>query len=597
MRNSTRRTKSLRRDTDKKAFSAGKKERVATVVTCLLLAAIVWIVFGRTLGYDFVNYDDHEYVYENPMITRGLTFEGMLWAFTHVHSSNWHPLTTMSHMLDCSLYGLNPSGHHLTNVLLHCATVIVLFLALLELTGARWPSVFVAALFAIHPLRVESVAWVSERKDVLSGLFFVLILWRYAQYVRRTRPSFGRYAMLLGLFALGLMCKPTLVTVPFILLLLDYWPLRRFAFQSGSSETVHDRQTRPTTVQSLLIEKIPFFVLSGASSIATLFAQEKTISTLQLLSFGDRIANAAVSYIAYVGQMIWPAGLSVFYPYPEHGLPIMLPILAFLGLLITSVVLFIAREKYPFLWIGWLWFLGMLVPMIGLVQVGGQARADRYTYLSQIGLYIMIAWGATAVMKRWPQVRPVLLPLAIFLVIGLTATSFVQASVWKNSETLWNQALAHTTNNYVAHNNLGGTLIKEGRVDEATEHCRKALEAHPNYADAHTNMGHIFASKHEWAEASAAYEAAIQAQPTYAKAHNSLAVTLAALGKTNEAIGELHEALGLNPDYVDAHYNLATVLLRLGRQDEAIIELRELLRLRPGDASARAQLRKLGMEQ
>ena len=290
-------------------------------------------------------------------------------------------------------------------------------------------------------------------------------------------------------------------------------------------------------------------------------------------------------------------GFGGVYPYPEAGLTITQPILAFLVLLIISAVFFIWRGKYPFLWIGWLWFLGMLVPMIGIVQVGAQARADRYTYLSQIGLYLLVTLGALEFLRKWRRGRKVLVAIAVLIITGLTAESYVQTSLWKNSETLWNQALANTSNNYVAHNNLGGTLIKQGRLDEAVVHCRKALEIHPDYYDAHTNLGHAFASKGDWADAITSYQAAIRAAPNYKKAHNSLAVSLAALGKTDEAIEQFREALRLDGDYLDAHYNLATVLLRLGRRDEAVIQLRELLRLRPGDASAKAQLRKLGVEQ
>ena len=422
MRDSVRRKRPPKRDAIGGALSPAYKEGVSTGIICILLVGIVWIVFGQTLRHEFVNYDDDQYVYENPRITNGLSLDGIQWAFTHVHADNWHPLTTISHMLDCQLYGLQPWGHHLTNVLLHAAAAIFLFLALWQLTGARWPSAFVAAVFAIHPLRVESVAWVSERKDVLSGVFFMLILWAYARYARSSRPTPARYAIVVVFFALGLMCKPTLVTLPFVLLLLDYWPLRRFAQQSPSSKPPRSARNHvairrgenpsrggplPTKpIKYLLVEKIPFFVLSAASCVATLLAQERTMATLRLFTFGDRVGNAMLSYVTYIGQMIWPAGLSAMYPYPAGGLNIAQALIASLVLLIISVVFFTWRGQYAFLWIGWLWFLGILVPMIGIVQVGAQARADRYTYLAQIGLYLLITWGALELVHQmawWPQ--------------------------------------------------------------------------------------------------------------------------------------------------------------------------------------------------
>ena len=581
-------------------------ERVVTGIVCILLVAIVWIVFGQTLRHEFVNYDDDQYVSENPRITNGLTLDGIQWAFTHVHAHNWHPLTTISHMLDCQFYGLQPWGHHLTNVLLHAAATVFLFLALWQLTGSRWPSAFVAAVFAIHPLRVASVAWVAERKDVLSGVFCMLTLWAYARYARSNRPSSGRYTLTLVLFALGLLCKPTLVTVPFVLLLLDYWPLRRFKLQSPGSKpprSVHnhsdgDRGESPSrggslpakTIQDLLIEKVPFFVLSAASCVATLLAQEKGIRQVPL---GGRVGNAMVSYVAYLGQMIWPAGLSVVYPYAAGGPNIGQVLLASLVLLIISVAFFIWRGKYPFLLAGWLWFLGVLVPMIGIVQVGAQARADRYTYLAQIGLYLLVTWGAMELFIKWRGGREVSIAVAILIVTALTADSYVQTSYWRNSETLWNQALANTSENHIAQNNLGNALMKKGQLDDAIVHFRKALEIYADYPEANNNLGYALASKGNWADAITSYRAAIRVRPNYAKAHNSLAISLAEMGKTNEALAQFHEALRIERDYPDAHCNLAIVLMQLGRRDEAVVHLREALRLKPDDAEVRAQLRQL----
>ena len=321
------------------------------------------------------------------------------------------------------------------------------------------------------------------------------------------------------------------------------------------------------------------------------------MSTLQKLTFGNRIGNAMVSYVAYIGQMILPAGLSVYYPYRGAGVTIIQPILAFLALLIISVVFFIGRRKYAFLWVGWLWFLGMLVPMIGLVQVGGQARADRYTYVSQIGLYFLVTWGAMELFAKWRRSRQVLIAIALLIVTGLMADSYFQTSFWRDSETLWNRALANTSNNHIAQNNLGNALIrKEGRLDEAIVHCQKALEIYPDYPEAHNYLGYALAHKGNWADAIISFRAALRVRPNYPDAHNNLAVSLSQLGRNDEALAECREALRLDQDYRDAHCTLATVLLLLGQRDEALMHLREALRLKPDDPQVKALLRQLGVE-
>jgi Flp pilus assembly protein TadD len=592
--------------------SRAPKEWVVTCLICILLVGIVWIVFGQTLRHEFVNYDDDQYVRENPRITRGLTLDGIQWAFTHVHAANWHPLTTISHMLDCQLYGLQPWGHHLTSVLLHAAAALFLFFALHELTRTLWPSAFVAALFAIHPLRISSVAWVAERKDVLSGVFFMLTLWAYGRYVRSNRPSSGRYTIALVLFALGLMCKPALVTLPCVLLLLDYWPLQRFA-QSRSIKPARSRRdpvtirrgespsrggSLPTrTVGYLLLEKIPFFVLSAASCVATLLAQGRAVMTIRQLAFGDRLANAVVSYVAYIGQMIWPAGLAVVYPFPLGGWNVLQTMLALLVLLIISLVCFLWRTTFPFLLVGWLWFLGVLVPMIGIIQVGLQARADRYTYLAQIGLYLAVTWGTMEMFSRWRGGRIVLIAIALLIVTGLMADSYSQTSAWRNSEALWNQALANTSNNYIAHNGVGDALMLKGQLDDAVTHFRKALEICVDCWEVHFNLGHVLAKKGDWLNAITSYRAALQAWPTpNAHNHNDLGICLAKVGKVDEAIDQFREALRIDGDFPDAHRNLAILLLQVGQREEAVIHLREVLRLQPDDAKIKAQLHQLEVE-
>ena len=571
------------------------KERGLVVVVCFVLAAIVLIVFGKTVQYEFVNYDDDQYVYENPRIANGLSLNAVRSAFTRFHAENWHPLTTISHQIDCQIYHLRSGGHHLTNVFLHALAAVILFLALRQMTGRLWPSAFVAAIFALHPLRVSSVAWVSERKDVLSGVFFALTLLAYSSYVRTNRVS--RYVLVPALFALGLMCKPTLVTLPFVLLLLDYWPLQRFANSRDDDEHSISRPTAPRSLRYLLVEKIPLFLLSAGSCVVTLFAQERTVIAMRQFGLGDRLANAAVSYVIYLWQVFWPAHLAVVYPYPEGGRTVAQAFLALLVLLIISVACYIRRDAYPFLLVGWLWFLGTLVPMIGLIQVGIQARADRYTYLSQIGLYLAMTWGALVLADKWRLGRKTLMVLALLVVTTLAAASWRETGFWRNSETLWNHTLANTSNNYIAENNLGDTLMKkEGRLDEAILHLRKSLQISPEYPDANNNLGFALGTKGEWNEAIVLFEKAIRVRPHFPQAHSNLGVSLSKLGRNDEAFAELREAVRLNDDYRDAHRNLAVLLLQLGHRDEAIFQFEEALRLKPDDMPVREQLRQLGVE-
>jgi tetratricopeptide (TPR) repeat protein len=591
---------------------------VLTGVVSVFLAITVWIAFGRALSHEFVGYDDPRYVVENPWVTNGLTLGGIQWAFTHVHATNWHPLTTISHMLDCQLHGLEPWGHHLTNILLHAAAAILLFFALRELTGNLWPSAFVAAVFAVHPLRVESVAWVSERKDVLSGVFFMLILLAYARYVRDNSARSFWYITVVVLLALGLMCKPTLVTVPFVLLLLDYWPLGR-----SQSSPFLGRGIKRETWSRLVFEKLPLFVLSAAACVATLLAQKQALDASLKPPLGERVGNALVSYTIYLGQMIWPARLAVLYPYPEGNLKVPHVILALLLMLTISVAFFLWRKKYPFLLVGWLWYLGMLVPMIGIIQVGSQVRADRYTYLPHIGLYLLLAWSATELFRRWRRSRPILAVAGFLTITALITRSYFQTSYWQDTETLWKHATATTSNNYiassnlaqflfqsgrfdeaiaecqralkikpdfaVAHNNLGAALVENqrggngarrqnGGVDEAIVHYRKALQINPDFAQAYSNLGTAFLLKGQVDEAIAHYQKALEIDPNYAEARYSLGNAFLAERRYNESISNYEAALRIRPDYFEAHYNLGRVLATIGKTDQAFKEFNEALR-------------------
>jgi tetratricopeptide (TPR) repeat protein len=560
------------------------RRRWVLVAVCISLALAVWAIFGQTLGFRFVEYDDNEYVYDNPQITHGFNPEAILWAFTHVHSGNWHPVTTLTHMFDCEVYGLHPWGHHLGNVLLHGVAAILLFLVLQQMTGALWRSAFVAAVFAVHPLRVESVAWISERKDVLSGLFFMLTLMAYCRYARsqksadRRALSFLRssaYWVALMLFALGLMSKPMLVTLPFVLLLLDYWPLQRFTLHSPRCP-----------IAQLLWEKVPFLLLTAVSCIATIWAQEDAVTSLEKLDFPLRVSNGLVSYAAYVWQMIYPVGLAVIYPHPENHIAPWKVGVSVLFLLLVSAGVAAGTRKHPFLLVGWLWYLGMLVPVIGLMQVGSQAMADRYTYLPQIGLYIIVAWGAVDLCGSWRYSRVMLGAGAAAIVASLLPLAYVQTTYWKNGVSLMTHALACNSNSSLAHNNLGVALTGQGKLAEAMQHYERALELKPNDAEAYYNLGSALAAQGKLPEATKNYERALELKPDYAEVYNNLGVVLARQGELPRAIQDYERATQLKPDYAEAYYNLGLSHSEQGKLPEAIGDYEQAIKLKPDYAEA-----------
>ena len=602
-----RRTKTSRVGATAQRASRTRREFLVEVAISVFLAALVWLAFGQTLHNEFVSYDDGDYVYENPQITNGLTFRGIQWAFTHVHAANWHPLTTISHMLDCQLYGLQPWGHHLTSIVLQAAAAILLFLALRRLTGNLWPSAFVAAVFAIHPLRVESVAWVSERKDVLSGVFFMLTLLAYARYARSARHSFGKYITVVTLFALGLMCKPTLVTLPFVLLLLDYWPLGRFqktedrrqrtsskgqdsqgssigapsAFQHFSVSVFKEL----SVVRGLVVEKIPLFALSAASCVATTLAQKQALEKHLAMTFMERAGNAVVSYATYLGQMFYPAHLAILYPHPEANLGMAAVILSFLFLLALSAAFFVWRRKYPFALVGWLWYLGMLVPMIGLVQVGSQARADRYTYLPQIGLYLLVTWGALELFTKWGFGRKILVVPAFLVIVVLAACTYHETFYWENSEKLWKHAIDNTSNNDIAHYNLGSVLLRKlGQPDAAVVEFQRALQIKPDYGDADVDAGSALMVMGRTDEAIGYFQRALQIKPDFAEAWSNLGSALLRKGQVDEAIQCYEKAVAIAPGSSDLHYNLGRALARKANWGGAIVCYEAALRIQPNDA-------------
>ena len=526
----------------------------------VFLVALTWSVFGQTLGHEFINYDDPAYVYENPHVRGGVTIEGIAWAFTHSHGQNWHPLTSISHILDCQFYGLDAGGHHLTNVVLHTIAVILLFVVLREMTGGLWRSLFVAAVFAVHPLRVESVAWVAERKDVLSGVFFMLILWAYVRYARN--PARSRYVTMSILFALGLMSKPMLVTVPLVLLLIDYWPLRRFAQAPPVNSKLGsfgwlDRQS---VTYRLLLEKLPLFGLAAASCAVTLLVQSQLIGSTEALPLPSRINNAVVTYLVYVRDVFWPARLAPFYPHPEGQLPLWEVAVAVVALFGTTIAVFILRKRRPYLLTGWLWYLGMLVPVIGIIQVGWQARADRYTYLPQIGLSLALTWGVADLSAMWPQRRRILAGTATLVIAALAWCAWTQTSYWRNNEGLWTHTLAVTERNDVALNNLGIVFLARGLVDEALSRFQDAVTIRPDNAPAQGNLGKAFLQKGNLDEAMMHYHRLLQIEPDNLEARNILGTAFFQKGKINEALTEWQRILAIEPDNGNALSNLAWVL-------------------------------------
>src|SRR5664280_1850754 len=579
-----------------------KKYKYLTVV---LLIVCSLIAFGRILANDFINFDDNIYITENNHIKSGINTESIKWAFTSSYASNWHPLTWLSHMLDWQLFGANASGHHFVSLLLHIGSAILLFLFLNRTTGALWPAAFVAALFAFHPLRVESVAWAAERKDVLSMFFGMATIYVYALYVEDHKLS--KYFLCLALFALSLLANPMLVTLPFVLLLLDYWPLGRWqkalrqqllpvsndgglikkkVNQRKTNSTQYKKISMPLTnrakvIRSLLWGKSPFIFLALVSCIVTIWAQKNggAVAYLEELPFIDRILNAIVSYVAYLIKIFWPVNLAVFYPY-EQFLPSWQVFGAASILLAISIAVIYAIKKAPFLFVGWFWYLGTLVPVIGLMQVGKQAMADRYTYLPSIGIGIMIVWSIVYLLPKVKLRKIIIIPAAIIILAALTFLTWQQCGYWENRISLFNHVLQATKDNYLAHNNLGTALAAEGKKEEAIAHYRKAIEINP-YADiSHFNLVAALVAQGRMEEAIAE----IKINPNQQEAHSHLGRVLAAQGKklaaqgkkldaqrmNEEAIAHYREVIKINPDNHGAHYNLGVVLAAQGKNEEAI---------------------------
>jgi len=566
-----------------------------------LLAVATLAVYAQVVRFDFVNWDDPDYVTQNPIVVGGLSVRGVAWAFTHRHSATWHPLTSLSHMLDCDLFGLWAGGHHLTSVLLHVVATLLLFGVLSTLTGRAGPSAFVAGVFALHPLRAESVAWVSERKDVLAAVLWMATIWCWARWVKR--PSAGAYAGVVAMFTLALLAKPMVVTLPVVLLLLDVWPL-----------------ARRVPLGRRVAEQLPLLLMAGVVGIVTFVAQRGGVATLGEVGVADRIANAIVAYAWYVAKTVWPSGLAVFYPL---RLPIPLPMLLVSAVFVggVTVIAWRARRTRPWLFVGWFWYLVTLLPVIGLVRVGRQAFADRYSYVPGIGLSIIVAWAGAEIVRAYPATRRAIATLAVAALVALGVASWVQVSYWRNDAALYERALAVTRDNFVAHTNYGTALLAEGRVDEALRHYDEALRIDPRAAQAHANVGVALAARGDAVgalaafgralaldprdagthvraadvlarvgrldEAIAHYETAAALEPASADVRNNLGFLLAARGRLDEAVAQYDAALRTDPDLAPVHNNLALALEALGRRDEALRHYARAVGLAPDDAGNR----------
>ena len=577
----------------------------------LLLALVTLLAYLPLRHCGFVVYDDSDYVTDNPVVQNGLTRVGVAWAFTTWHAGNWHPLTWLSHMLDCELFGLNAGAQHLVSVIFHAANVVLLFTLLRRLTNNLWPSAFVAALFAWHPLHVESVAWISERKDVLSTFFGLLTLLAYAKAVtadplslrfsaagkwpvtgkepvqtpvlsRVTRHPSHFYWLAVVFFALGLMSKPMLVTLPFVMLLLDFWPLKRVTDNPPSQGFGAAGKWQVAGVLRLVLEKWPFFVLTIGSCIVTFLAQrhEEAVVSLAKVSFGHRLENMPVAVGRYLLKMIWPADLAVIYPMPDK-IPALAVTVAIAALILVSAVAWLTRRRSPSLLVGWFWFLGTLVPVIGLVQVGGAALADRYTYIPSIGLFLAVAFGFRELAARF-RFPPIAMVAAAVLVLGgcLLATEH-QLRFWRDSETLFRHALAVTGDNDIAHANLGVALEQQGKLDEALAEYRAAARLAPGRYQTHNNLGNLLDKMGQPEMALAEYREAVSLNPELPSLRDGLGSVLAELGRFGEAMKEFTNAAQLNPTYPWPHYEMGKTLLKQGRDAEAVGQLREALRLGP----------------
>lgn len=555
-----------------------------TALIALFLVGVVFVIYGQVQGFQFVNYDDNLYVTSNLHVKAGLSFETIRWAFTTGHASNWHPVTWLSHLLDVTLFGETAGWHHLMSVFIHALNACLLYWLLQRMTSRVWPSAFVAALFAVHPLHVESVAWVAERKDVLSTLLWLFTSIAYVRFVQRNSAS--AYVAALLFFTVGLMAKPMLVTLPAVLLLMDYWPLNRMS------------NAKPTW---LVIEKAPFVVIAAASCVITFLVQQSghSITAIDMLPIGVRVENAIVSYGRYILMTAWPSGLAPFYPHPGAALPWWQVAVSGAVLVAVSIAAIATRRTRPYLLVGWLWYLGTLVPVIGLVQVGAQALADRYTYVPLIGLFIMVAWGAgDCDFARRTKSGPLFLAIpAVGILLALSVVAMIQTQYWRDSITLFEHALRVTSGNYLAHKNLGVALANQKRYEQAAAEYVKGIQVKSNDADLYYNLANALAELGRPKDALAQYRKAISVEPDHAEARYNLGNILARQGQFDDALAEYAAVLKKDPAHLGALVNMGNTLAMLRRPAEARPRYEEALKLDPGNEEALTNLGNVLVEQ
>jgi len=571
------------------SVSRSENSRLLSIAVAGVIAAATLVVYQQVRDHEFVSFDDPKYVTENAYVQNGLTFEGVKWAFTTKHASNWHPVTWLSLMLDCEISDEWARRCHTTNLLLHVANTLLLFYFLKRTTGTLWPSAIAGALFALHPLHVESVAWVAERKDVLSTFFWLLTMLAYVRYARR--PGVWRYGWVLVLFALGLMSKPMLVTLPFALLLLDYWPLERFRpaapkpygkRRKGRAKTGKNKEQ---TFLRLVLEKVPLFVLSAASCVVTLWVQRGVEVSARVLSIQDRFSNAMVSYVVYLGKMVWPVRLAAFYPHAKTWPACQVAGAGLLLLVIT--VLMIWRHRRGYTVVGWLWYLGTLVPVIGLVQVGVQSYADRYTYVPLIGIFVVIAWGAADLVKNRPYRKIAAAVLAAVILAALGVCTWIQAGYWRNNIVLYKHALEVTRDNHLAHNNLGVVLRDQGKTAEAVEHFKAAVKIWPMYIDAAVNLAAGLVDEGKPEEAISYCTEFLDRRRGNCLLHNNFANALKGTGRIDEAIEHYRKALEFDKNAWQVHCNLGMIMAGRGKIDEALKHYRAASKVNPNHPAVR----------
>ncbi|MFA5293261.1 MAG: tetratricopeptide repeat protein [Phycisphaerae bacterium] len=551
------------------------------ILICLSLAIVTFAVFYQMHRFKFITFDDPDYVFENRNIQAGITPETVKWAFTTSHAANWHPVTWLSHMLDWRLFGSNAGGHHLTSLIFHIANTLLLFIVLYQMTSATWQSAFVAAMFALHPMHVESVAWVSERKDVLSTFFGMLTMLAYLRYAKK--PGIVRYMLIVLTFALGLMSKPMLVTLPFVLLLLDYWPLSRL----GSKRSLF----------YLIVEKIPLFVMVFVSCTVTfIFQKQGGAMSGKRYDFLVRFANAIISYIQYIIKMIWPVRLSYFYSHPGENISVLYAVTAAVILLTVTILILRLAGKHKYLVTGWFWYIGTLAPVIGFVQVGAQAMADRYSYITLTGLFIMIAWGLPELLGKWKYKKNVLVSFAILIIFAMSICTWFQLGYWADSKTLYQHALDVTTDNYTANIHMSESMREQGNLDDSLYYCSQAIRIMPGAVRGHLRMGYLLRQAGRLDESAREYQKCLQARPNDSNALNGLGATLSRQGKYDQAVECLAKALRIRPSYAAAHDNMGHVLAIQGKLDEAVVHLNEALRLNPDFALAHYHLGQVQMQ-